>query len=105
MLPDSFENRVNCQSLMTFSTVFVDKNVSKIRKLGISQPPCQNAAFRALWMANLVYIYIQSSLGGNEISGLKLATDLRLKRIYHCRITDVGEGYDFRIIIRKSIGC
>ena len=55
-------------------------------------------------MANLVYIYIQSSLGGNEISGLKLATDLRLKRIYHCRITDVGEGYDFRIIIRKSIG-
>ena len=42
--------------------------------------------------------------GGNEISGLKLATDLRLKRVYHCRITDVGEDDDLRIIIRKSIG-
>ena len=89
---------------MTFSTVFVDKNVSKIRKLGISQPPCQNAAFWALYIQIPVYSENQSSLGGNEISGLKLATDLRLKRIYHCWITDVGEGYDLRIIIHKSIG-
>jgi len=55
-------------------------------------------------MANLVYIRSQSSLGGNEISGLKLATDLRLKRIYHCRITDVGEGHDLRVIIHKNVG-
>ena len=55
-------------------------------------------------MTNLVYSHRQSSLGGNEISGLKLATDLRLKRIYHCRVTDVGEDYVLRIIILKSIG-
>ena len=55
-------------------------------------------------MVDLVYFYNQSNLGGNEISGLKLATDLRLKRIYHCRITDVGEDYVLRIIILKSIG-
>jgi hypothetical protein len=36
--------------------------------------------------------------------GLMVSADLRLKRIYHCRITDVGEGYDLRIIIHKSIG-
>jgi hypothetical protein len=40
----------------------------------------------------------------SEISGLKLGTDLRLKRIYHCRITDVGEDHNLRIIIHKSIG-
>ena len=51
-----------------------------------------------------MYSRNQSSLGGNEISGLKLATDLRLKRNYHCRITDVGEDYDLRVIISKSIG-
>ena len=51
-----------------------------------------------------LYTLNQSSLGGNEISGLKLATGLRLKRVYHCRITDVGEDDDLRIIIRKSIG-
>ena len=51
-----------------------------------------------------MYSRNQSSLGGNEISGLKLATDLRLKRHYHCRITDVGEDYDLWVIISKSIG-
>jgi hypothetical protein len=51
-----------------------------------------------------MYSRYQSSLGGNEISGLKLATDLRLKPNYHCRITDVGEDYDLRVIINKSIG-
>ena len=57
-----------------------------------------------MYVQNPMYSRSQSSLGGNEISGLKLATDLRLKRNYHCRITDVGEDYDLRVIISKSIG-
>ena len=51
-----------------------------------------------------MYSRNQSSLGGKEISGLKLATVLRLKRNYHCRITDVWEDYDLRVIISKNMG-
>ena len=51
-------------------------------------------------------INLEASLvwGVTKFQFLKLAIVLRLKRNYHCRSTDVGEDYDLRVIISKSIG-